>query len=135
MLHQMRVTIVHSKIRRNLVLVDNDSHQRETITQWPICLSLKHRMNKIWSGPLSHMFGIRRTNGLVIDKKSLDIGLIFCFKKILIKSRSYFTKPGGNSQIRRFEFEYPDRSGSQFCENNEKHLDYPPEHYAVTIYF
>ena len=32
MLHQMRVTIVHSKIRRNLVLADNDSHQRETIT-------------------------------------------------------------------------------------------------------
>ena len=36
------LTIVHSKIlkNRNLVLVDKDADQRETITKWPIWVAL-----------------------------------------------------------------------------------------------
>ena len=47
----IRLTIVHSKIKkdrkRNLVLVDKDAHQRETITKWPIWLALMTFLN-LW---------------------------------------------------------------------------------------
>ena len=37
----MRLTIAYSKIkRRNLVLINNATHQRETLTEWPIRLPL-----------------------------------------------------------------------------------------------
>ena len=37
MLHGMRLTIAYSKIKkRNLVLINNDTHQRETVSERPI---------------------------------------------------------------------------------------------------
>ena len=37
----IRLKIVHSKIKKwNLVLVDKGTHQKETITKWPIWLAL-----------------------------------------------------------------------------------------------
>ena len=33
----MRLTIAYSKIKkRNLVLINNDTYQRETLSEWPI---------------------------------------------------------------------------------------------------
>ena len=37
MKHEMRLTIAYSKIKkRNLVLINNDTHQRETVSERPI---------------------------------------------------------------------------------------------------
>ena len=36
----MRLTIAYSKIKRNLVLINKESHQREAFTEWPIRLTL-----------------------------------------------------------------------------------------------
>ena len=38
--HQMRLTIAHSKIKQNLVLINKESHQREALEEWPIRLAL-----------------------------------------------------------------------------------------------
>ena len=34
----MRLTIAYSKIKRNLVLVNKDAYQRETLTKWQVRL-------------------------------------------------------------------------------------------------
>ena len=42
MQHQMHLTIAYSKIKkRNLVLINNDTHWRETLTEWPIRIALR----------------------------------------------------------------------------------------------
>ena len=43
----MRLTIAYSKIKkRNLELIKSDTHQRETLTEWPIRLSLSQAFVK-----------------------------------------------------------------------------------------
>ena len=45
MKHEMRLTIAYSKIKkRNLVLINNDTHQRETVSERPIRPPLSLRM-------------------------------------------------------------------------------------------
>ena len=46
----MGLTIAYSKIKeRNLVLINNDTYQRETLSEWPIRPPLKkHKSNQIY---------------------------------------------------------------------------------------
>ena len=51
MKHEMRLTIAYSKIKkRNLVLINNDTHQRETVSERPIRPPLRARKSEI--GPM-----------------------------------------------------------------------------------
>ena len=48
MLHQMRLTIAYSKIKkRNLVLIDNATYQRKTLSERPIRQPLSSNIDKI----------------------------------------------------------------------------------------
>ena len=51
----MRITIAYSKIKkRNLLLINNDTHQRETLSERPI---LQPFSDRGWfHGTLSHFF-------------------------------------------------------------------------------
>ena len=47
----MHLVIAYSKIKkRNLVLINNDTHQRETLSERPIRLPLKHSTLNVWGG-------------------------------------------------------------------------------------
>ena len=44
----MRLTIAYSKIKkRNLVLINNDTHQRETVSERPIRPPLNHHVGTV----------------------------------------------------------------------------------------
>ena len=85
-------------------------------------------------GPFSH---IRLANGLVIHKKSLDIGLNFCQKKekkSLKKWVVFHETCRGGSQI-RFDVENPDRIGSQFAKIMKNIWIAPPRTLCGNILF
>ena len=47
----MRLTIAYSKIKkRNLVLINNDTHQRETVSERPIRPPLKAQRSRMVPG-------------------------------------------------------------------------------------
>ena len=49
MLHEMRLTIAYSKIKkRNVVLINNDTHQRETVSERPIRPPLTYAFSSVF---------------------------------------------------------------------------------------
>ena len=88
----MRLTIAYSKKRkRNLVLVDKDACQRETLTKWPIRLPLNH--NNIdrdfycceypiysWEILLHIVLYTRGGKNLLVSPETIKIFKKACFK-------------------------------------------------------
>ena len=67
----MRLTIANSKIKGTTVLINNVTHQRETLTEWPIWLPLsllKNRIKPIWNNFRSNYFGPRFEYRIVPSK-------------------------------------------------------------------